>query len=385
MPLTPAPNVRPKHRPVKLARAIRLRSSAVRLDSNTRVKPVAEDIGIAWRLASLTRRCTAKPGLPCRVRRKCEPGIAFSSQALLSLTSVTSDKITVPYVRAAKVQGKKLAVLTAYDATFARLFDQAGADILLVGDSLGMVVQGLPNTLPVTVDDIIYHTRAVARGTRRAQVVADMPFLSFQASAADAVRNAGRLLKEGGAEAVKLEGGIQCAEAIHRTVRAGIPVMGHIGLLPQSVHAMGGFKVQGRAAAARRQLLEDARALEDAGVYAIVVEGVPTDVGEELTRATSVPTIGIGAGPGCDGQVLVCYDFLGLFSEFTPKFVKRYAELGAAIDEATRRYVAEVQGGDFPGPAHSFAARSSVPSEETGAGALMDEPPQTYGPANDED
>lgn len=264
-------------------------------------------------------------------------------------------KLSAPDVRAAKARGEKLAVLTAYDATFARLFDAGGADVLLVGDSLGMVVQGLPNTLPVTLDDMVYHTRAVVRGTQRAHVVTDMPFLSFQVSPEDALRAAGRLVKEGGAEAVKLEGGERSAEAVRRIVAAGIPVMGHIGLTPQSVHEMGGFKVQAREQAAREMLLADAHALVEAGIYALVIEGVPSDVSKEITHAISVPTIGIGAGPHCNGQVLVCYDFLGMFTQFKPKFVKRYAELGAEICQATATYVREVKTGAFPDDAHSFA------------------------------
>ncbi|MEN9578190.1 MAG: 3-methyl-2-oxobutanoate hydroxymethyltransferase [Pseudomonadota bacterium] len=296
-------------------------------------------------------------------------------------------KISAPDVRAAKARGEKLAVLTAYDATFARLLDAAGADVLLVGDSLGMVVQGLPNTLPVTLDDMIYHTRAVARVTRRAHVVTDMPFLSFQVSPEDALRAAGRLVKEGGAEAVKLEGGARSVEAVRRIVEAGIPVMGHVGLLPQSVHEMGGFKVQAREAEAQKTLLADAQALVAAGVYALVVEGVPSDVAAELTRAVSVPTIGIGAGPSCDGQVLVCYDFLGMFGEFKPKFVKRYAELGEQISQATANYVREVKAGVFPDAAHSFAP---APKAMTGGAETKytltpdaSEPPG-YGPAAEE-
>ncbi len=302
-------------------------------------------------------------------------------------------KISAVDIRAAKARGEKLAVLTAYDATFARLLDEAGADILLVGDSLGMVVQGLANTLPVTLDEMIYHTRAVVRATRRAHVVTDMPFLSFQVSAEDALRAAGRLVKEGGAESVKLEGGVRNAAAVQRIVEAGIPVMGHIGLLPQSVHEMGGFKVQGRLADSRQALLDDARALEQAGVYSMVIEGVPTDVAEEVTEAVSVPTIGIGAGPKCDGQVLVCYDFLGMFTEFKPKFVKRFAEVGRIIQDATKDYVREVKAGTFPDIAHSFApvkAPAEPPAavessgEPTGNQPIVTSPPPGYGPAGDD-
>jgi 3-methyl-2-oxobutanoate hydroxymethyltransferase len=301
--------------------------------------------------------------------------------------SDTNDKMSAPMIRRGKSQGKKWVVVTAYDATFARLLDDGGADILLVGDSLGMVVQGLSNTLPVTIEDMIYHTRAVARGVRRAQIVTDMPFLSFQISPEEALRAAGRLVKEGGAEAVKLEGGARTAEAIRRITEAGIPVMGHLGLTPQSVHEFGGFRVQGRADADRRRLIEDAQAIEQAGAYALVVEGVPTDVGQAITQAVGIPTIGIGAGPHCDGQVLVCYDFLGLFRGFRPKFVKRYAELGEAVVAATRQFGEEIRRGDFPDPEHSFEAKRVAlpPPEATGASAPIAGSPFTYVPAKDED
>jgi 3-methyl-2-oxobutanoate hydroxymethyltransferase len=276
------------------------------------------------------------------------------------------DKITAASIRARKSSSKvgeavdKIAVLTAYDATFARLFDDAKVDVLLVGDTLGMVVQGSSNTLAVTVEDIIYHTRAVARGASRALIVADMPFMSYQVSPEQAVASAGRLIKEGHAEAVKLEGGATVCEAVVRMVQAGIPVMGHLGLLPQSVHALGGFRVQARDDAAREQLLSDARALEQAGVFALVLEAVPRAVAKLVTESVSVPTIGIGAGPDCDGQVLVCYDFLGLFQGFVPRFVKRYAELGDVVGAATRAYVNEVRAGQFPEDRHSFGAGSGA-------------------------
>ncbi len=292
---------------------------------------------------------------------------------------MSSTKITAPAVRDRK-QGPKITVVTAYDATLARLFDEAGVDILLVGDSLGMVVQGMPNTLAVTLDEICYHSRAVARGTRRAQVVADMPFMSFQVSVERALDAAGRLVKEGACEAVKLEGGSSVAEQVRRIVDAGIPVMGHVGLTPQSVHAMGGFRVQGKRGADAERIVSDAKVLEEAGVYCLVVEGVPRDVGERITQAVSVPTIGIGAGPHCDGQVLVCYDLLGMYRDIRPKFVKRYAELGDAIADAGRRYVEEVQAGTFPGEEHSFAPRSSP---ETGARPVVDAPAEGYGPADE--
>jgi 3-methyl-2-oxobutanoate hydroxymethyltransferase len=269
---------------------------------------------------------------------------------------MANDKVTATALRARK-GGDKIAVLTAYDATFARLFDEAHVDVLLVGDTLGMVIQGLPNTLPVTLEDIIYHTRAVARGASRAMIVADMPFMSYQVSARQAVASAGRLVKEGAAEAVKLEGGRTVCEAISRMVDAGIPVMGHLGLTPQSVHAVGGFRVQARDEAARDRLVADARALERAGVFSIVLEAVPRAVGKLVTESVSVPTIGIGAGPDCDGQVLVCYDFLGLFQGFVPRFVKRYAELGETVAAAARTYVTEVRSGQFPEDRHSFGGQ----------------------------
>lgn len=295
-------------------------------------------------------------------------------------------KISAPMVRAAKDGGKRLSVATAYDATFARLFDEGGIDILLVGDSLGMVVQGQPNTLAVTLDDMIYHTRAVARGADRAQVVADLPFMSYQLSVEQALRSAGRLVQEGAAEAVKLEGGVHAAPSIERIVRAGIPVMGHVGLTPQSVLTMGGFRVQGREEEGLRRLLDDIRAVERAGAYCVVIEGVPSDVGSKLTKAVDIPTIGIGAGPDCDGQVLVGYDLLGLFREFKPRFVKQFASLGDAVVQATRSYVDEVRAGSFPGPEHSFAPRQqeSPMSEATGALPLPVAAP-SYGPAGEDD
>jgi 3-methyl-2-oxobutanoate hydroxymethyltransferase len=276
-------------------------------------------------------------------------------------------------------------MLTAYDATIARLLDEGGADILLVGDSLGMVVQGLTNTLPVTLEEICYHGRAVARTARRAQVVGDMPFMTFQVSSEKALEGAGRMLKEGGFEAVKLEGGHSIAEHVHRIVEAGIPVMGHVGLTPQSVHALGGFRVQGKSEEAAARVLNDAKALEQAGAYAVVLEGLPADLGRRITESLQIPTIGIGAGPDCDGQVLVCYDFLGMYREMKPKFVKRFAELGDAIVEATQRYVAEVQSGAFPSAEHSFGmAKPKTLGEPTGEKPRVDGVPAGYGPASDD-
>lgn len=262
--------------------------------------------------------------------------------------------VTVPSLIEKKRRGEKLVTLTAYDATFARIFDDAGVDALLVGDSLGMVIQGNETTLPVTLDEMIYHTRAVRRGARRALVIADMPYLTYQDDPHQAVQNAGRLLKEAGAQAVKLEGGAAFAEVIERMVRASIPVMGHLGLMPQSVHALGGFKVQGKSADARRRLLDDAQRLEDAGCFSIVLEAIPQDLAEEITATLSIPTVGIGAGAGCDGQILVCYDLLGMNPDFTPKFVKRYDDLYSRIRGATEAYAEEVKRGAFPDAAHSF-------------------------------
>jgi 3-methyl-2-oxobutanoate hydroxymethyltransferase len=271
------------------------------------------------------------------------------------MKSTGIQKVTVHALAKMKAEHRKISMLTAYDASFARLIDQAGVDIILVGDSLGMVVQGAGNTLPVTMDEMIYHCRSVARGTERAQVVGDMPFMSYQASIEDGIRNAGRLVKEGGVEAVKLEGGADYAELASRLVKIGIPVMGHIGLTPQSLHAMGGFKVQGRSATQAKKLLEDARALEQAGCYAVVLEGIPRELAEQITAAISIPTIGIGAGVHCDGQVLVIYDLLGMNEEFRPKFVKRYDNLAVRIRTAVEQYITEVRNEQFPDEEHSFS------------------------------
>ncbi len=269
-----------------------------------------------------------------------------------------ASKVTVPEIRSRK-GGPPIAMVTAYDFTMARLLDEGGADILLVGDSLGMVVQGHPTTLPVTVDEICYHGRAVVRGARRAHVVGDMPFMSFQVSPIQALENAGKLVKEGCFESVKLEGGEEVADHVRRIVAAGIPVMGHVGLTPQSVHAMGGFKVQGKGDDAER-IVNDARALEEAGCYSIVLEAIPPDLAEEVTAAVSIPTIGIGAGPRCDGQVLVCYDLLGMYRDLKPKFAKRFAEVGDQIVGAVRSYVGEVQARSFPTAEHSFKPNNAT-------------------------
>jgi 3-methyl-2-oxobutanoate hydroxymethyltransferase len=280
-------------------------------------------------------------------------------------SAASTKKVTAPEVRARKGRGPALAMVTAYDFTMARLVDEAGVDLILVGDSLGMVVQGLPNTLPVTLEEVCYHGRAVARAAARAHVVGDMPFMSYQVSASQAVESAGKLVKDGAFESVKLEGGEEVSESVWRIVRAGVPVMGHIGLTPQSVHALGGFRVQGRGEGAAAKLIADARTLEEAGVYAIVLEAMPPDVAEQVTAAVSVPTIGIGAGAACDGQVLVCTDMLGMTPGHAPKFAKRYAEVGEAIVGAVKRYVDEVQSGAFPAPEHTY--KPNRPTEESGA------------------
>jgi 3-methyl-2-oxobutanoate hydroxymethyltransferase len=266
----------------------------------------------------------------------------------------------------------------------ARLLDEASVDIVLVGDSLGMVVQGLSNTLPVTLEEICYHGRAVARATRHAHLVGDMPFMTFQVSVEQAVSNAGRMLKEGGVEAVKLEGGERFAEHVRAIVTAGIPVMGHVGLTPQSVHAMGGFRVQGKGQEGASRILADARALEQAGAYSVVVEGVPAELARRITDAIGIPTIGIGAGPDCDGQVLVCYDLLGMVRDLRPKFVKRYAELGDAVVQATRSFVQEVRAGAFPSAEHCFGtAGARAVGEPTATEPIESAAPDAYGPAED--
>ncbi len=269
-------------------------------------------------------------------------------------------KITASTLRQMKASGERITMITAYDATMARLVDRAGADVILVGDSLGMVFQGEQNTLGVTLDDVVYHTRAVVRGASRAHVVADLPFMSYQADPTEGFRSAGRLIKDGGAHSVKLEGGEVYAPLVERLVGAGIPVMGHLGLTPQSVHAMGGFKVQGKDAKAAERILRDAKALEAAGAYAIVLEGVPVELSRVVTAQLEIPTIGIGAGIDCDGQVLVCYDLLGMFDEFTPKFVKQYANIGAAIVAAVSEYKREVVEGAFPAEAHTFHSKEQL-------------------------
>jgi len=264
-------------------------------------------------------------------------------------------RVTVPDLREMKRRGEKIAVLTAYDYLFARIVDGAGVDVVLVGDSLGQVVLGLDTTIPVTLDDMIHHARAVRRGLERALLVVDLPFLTYQVSVEDALRNAGRVLQETGASAVKLEGG---TPAIARTVRAlvdaGIPVMGHLGFTPQSVHAIG-VKVQGRGEESHARMLDEARRIEDAGAFSIVLELMPGELAREITAAVQVPTIGIGAGLECDGQVLVLQDMLGLNRDFTPKFLRRFAELGDAAETGAGAFVAAVKGGEYPAAEHTFA------------------------------
>lgn len=293
-------------------------------------------------------------------------------------------KVTVPSLRAMKGAGDRITVATAYDATFARMLDEGGVDVLLIGDSLGMVVQGLDTTLPVTVDEMLYHSRAVVRGLARAQaqgtggrafVVCDLPFMSYQIDEISALRNAGRCLAEGGAHAVKVEGGVTISRTIARIVEAGIPVMGHVGLTPQSVHAMGGFRVQGKSDEDAERVLADAKAVEAAGAFSVVLEGIPEALAARITRELTIPTIGIGAGAHCDGQVLVSYDLLGLTPDLKPKFVKRFAELYRDGIDASRRYVDEVKAGSFPAKEHTFGA-AAAPATDATKGA----PSGGYGP-----
>lgn len=265
-------------------------------------------------------------------------------------------KVRVPDLLAMKRSGRKITMLTAYDATMARLLDRAGIDILLVGDSLGMVVLGEDTTVGVTLDMMIHHSRAVANGASRALVVADLPFLTYHSSVASAVRNAGRLMQRGRVMAVKLEGGVAVTDVVRRLSDIGIPVMGHLGLVPQAIHKLGGFRAVGKTSEEADQLLRDAYALEAAGAFSIVLESIPAELACRITEEVSIPTIGIGSGPHCDGQVLVSYDAFGLFETFVPRFVKRYADLGSELTEAARAYIAEVRGGEFPGPEHSILA-----------------------------
>jgi len=286
------------------------------------------------------------------------------------------DKVTIHSLKRLKQIGQKICMVTAYDASFARIFDEAGADVILVGDSLGMVVQGHASTLPVTMEQMIYHCAAVTRGAKRAHVVGDLPFMSYQSSIEEAVKNAGRLVAEGGAESVKLEGGAEFAETVEGIVRASIPVMGHLGLTPQSVHKMGGYVVQGRDEQTAQRILRDAIALEQAGCYSLVLEGVPLELAQAVTSKLSIPTIGIGAGLHCDGQVLVCYDLLGMNPDFKPKFVKQYANLYETVQQAAKTFFSEVRSEAFPDEAHSFKAKKMhlvASNPEPGPAAERDE------------
>ena len=271
-------------------------------------------------------------------------------------------RMRVPDFAARKRQGEKIVMLTAYDATMARLLDRAGVDALLVGDSLGTVILGLDTTLPVTLDAVVHHTRAVSRGAERAFVIADMPFLTFQVSVEESVRNAGRLLQEGGAAAVKLEGGRPVIDVVKRLVDVGIPVMGHLGLQPQSVHQAGGYIRQATQPEQVQELMIDALALQDAGAFSLVLEAIPANVAAEVTKALTIPTIGIGAGPDCDGQILVSYDMLGLFDGFVPSFVHHYAKLGDAVVKAAGEYASDVRAGRYPHRATTVGA--GVPTSD---------------------
>ena len=268
--------------------------------------------------------------------------------------------VTVSTFLKMKAEGKKISMITAYDYTTARLVDESGIDSILVGDSLGNVMLGLGDTVSVTMEDLIHHGAAVARGTKNALVVVDMPFMSYQSSVHDAVVNAGRLMKEARANAVKLEGGVEVADRIRAIVDCQIPVCAHIGLTPQGINALGGFKVQGKTADSARKLLEDAHAVEEAGAFAVVLEAIPAELAERVSAELTIPTIGIGAGAGCDGQVLVNQDMLGMFHDFTPKFVRRFAEVGDVMLEAYRAYDAAVKDGSFPAAEHTYAAPAGV-------------------------
>ena len=263
-------------------------------------------------------------------------------------------KMTIPEIMQMKQEGRKVTVLTAYDYPTARLVDEGGVDAILVGDSAGVVFSGHENTLPVTMDEMLYHVKAVTRARPKALVVADMPFMACQCGEVEALKNCGRMLQEGGAEAVKIEGGTNMAAIIRAVTEMDIPVMAHVGLTPQSVHRMGGYRVQGRKDQAER-IIEDAVAVQEAGAFAVVLEGIPSRLAARITEQLAIPTIGIGAGPACDGQVLVIHDILGLCEKYSPKFVKRYADLGPVITEASRQYVSEVKEGLFPTEEHSFS------------------------------
>lgn len=269
-------------------------------------------------------------------------------------------KNTVQTFLDAKQNSSKISMLTAYDYSTAKLMDESGINGILIGDSVGMVFLGYENTLKVTIEDIIYHTRAVSRGAKNSLIVADMPFMSYQTSVYDAVYNAGRLIKEGGANAVKLEGGVEVCEQIYKIVNSSIPVMGHIGLTPQSINALGGFKVQGKDEDEAQKIINSAKALEEAGAFSIVLECIPEKLAELITKSISIPTIGIGAGNKCDGQILVYQDMLGMFSNFSPKFVKQYADIGLQMKTAFTKYIYEVKNGTFPEEKHTFKINDEV-------------------------
>jgi 3-methyl-2-oxobutanoate hydroxymethyltransferase len=263
-------------------------------------------------------------------------------------------KITIQDLLKKKVEKKKITMLTAYDYPFARIIDEAGIDAIIVGDSVAMVVQGLENTLPVTMDEMIYHTKIVSRAVKNALVIGDLPFMSYQISVEEAVRNAGRFLKEAGASGVKIEGGAEIAEHIKAITKADIPVMAHIGLTPQSIHRMGGYKIQGRTEGSAKRLIEEAHIAEDAGAFSVLLEAIPMDLAQQITEELKIPTIGIGAGPYCDGQVLVLHDVIGLFERFLPKFAKRYVSLKDEALKAIKAFKEEVEKGIFPSEGHSF-------------------------------
>ena len=269
-------------------------------------------------------------------------------------------RVTIRDLARMKRRGEKIPMITAYDYTSAQLVERAGIPLILVGDSLGQVVLGYDSTVPVSMDDMVHHIKTVVRGTRRAHVVGDLPFLSYHAGVSDAIRNAGRLLKEAGAQSVKLEGGRSQAETVSRIVQSGIPVMGHIGLTPQAVNQLGGYRVQGKSVKDAVRLMDDAHSLEQAGAYAIVIECVPEPLARMITERVSVPTIGIGAGAGCDGQVQVFHDMMGLYEDFIPKHARRYAQLGQAMVEATQSYISDVQDGSFPDDSESFPLSDKV-------------------------
>ena len=275
-------------------------------------------------------------------------------------------RLTIKDLQDMKARGEKIPMMTAYDYTSGKLLEQAGIPLMLVGDSLGMVVLGYDSTVPVTMGDMLHHIKTVVRGTEKAHIVGDLPFMSYHAEVSEAIRNAGRILKEGGAQSIKLEGGQEMAETVNRIVKSGIPVMGHVGLTPQSVNQLGGYRVQGKTISDAIRLMEDTRALEEAGAYAVVLECVPAALAQMITDRLSIPTIGIGAGAGCDGQVQVLHDFLGLFTDFLPKHARRYANLAETIQDAASQYISDVHLGEFPTDKESYKMSQSVLDELAG-------------------